>query len=258
MDEAYAWKNELLRDHIQSMLTLWARYFRTVYLTPIARVLELRSEDAEHLVRQAIILHDAGKLYTMYQRALKEEAPELSKYRREYRHELVSSYYYLHCRMQHSVLQEIDYCVAASLALHHEPILMGQLSRMGEPYLTVTEVIRRLKSTSIDDELPMHEGGVKLLEDLLRLHVGLHVQLPRKLKVEEVVDSLRSLMLTLSIKGSAEYRSRMRIKTAALASLLCVIDSWAAHEHRSSSEDDGGTFLARHARLAEVALAWPA
>ncbi len=246
----YAWKNEGFDDHVESMLTLWGGLFRRTHLACISRVLALSSEEAEYLVRKMVILHDVGKLYIEYQKAITGSG---TLNRAEYRHEIVSAYYMYNLALSTSMNEE-DYCAMTAIALHHEPILMGQLARMGEPYLTVTDILRRLRKTSIEGKILMDRDGIKLVEDLLRKYVGINVQLPVEVTVEEVANAMRDIILTTSIKGSTHYKARIRLKTSALLSLLCVLDSWPAHKARR--EDDGGNFIARRAELAEVALVW--
>jgi len=253
-----AWRNESFENHVMGMLELWNIKFSRAYTPTLSRVLDLNPREVNLLVKKAVILHDAGKLYRGYQEALRDGR---SGIRAEYRHELVSAYYAHGWILGHR-MSEVDYCLTSAIALHHEPILMGQVGRIREPYLTITEVLRRFNKVSQEGVLDMIDEGVSFLEGLLKTHVGLEVRLPRRVPVnrgeseeKSLARILRDILLMASVKGSGQHKAKLRLKTASLLSVLCVLDSWVANRARGM-DDDGGTFITRYAGLAEVPLAW--
>lgn len=245
-----AWKEGLYEEtyekHINSILNYWRENFKKSYLNSLSRTLELDTEYTKNVVEVAIILHDVGKLFIGYQEALKNE---VSGIRREYRHEIVSA------AVTFFILppEDILYVTSGAILLHHEPILMGQVSSYAEPYLTITDVERRLRKICgnwIEYDLDGIIWTCKKLQDY-----PFNKYIPEKVKVDDILEKIKELTLSLCIKCSFERKAILRLKVSSFATLLSILDSVAANESRGPS-DDGGTFITRRSRKAEVSLAW--
>lgn len=243
-----AWKEksneEIYGDHIDSILQLWDYKFKVAYLPSLSRVLGLNKNHTNNLVEIAIILHDAGKLFVGYQKSLREGRKIFG-----YRHEIVSA------ALVSFILtvSEETHLVGGAILLHHEPILMGQVSKHAEPYLTITDIERRLRHTC-GDIIQLDPEGVEWTHKKLQGYPFSN-WLPEEIKSDCVLERIKEIMMALCIKCSSQQKSSLRLKVSSLGTLLSVLDSVAANEKRKTS-DDGGTFITKRAERAEVSLAW--
>jgi len=240
-------REELYEKHVNDMLDLWRGRFRNTYLPTLSRMLQLDRDYIDDLVEVAIILHDVGKLYVGYQRALRGERADIS--RAEYRHEIVSA------SLTPFVLPagEERYVSGGAILLHHEPILMGQVSRYAEPYLTITDIERRLRK-ACGEWVEFEPEGIEWTCRILQ-NYPFSCYLPERMNVDDILERIKDLMLMLCVKGSPDRRATMRLKVSSMGALLSIIDSKVANENRGPS-DDGGTFITRRARRAEVCFLW--
>lgn len=243
-----AWKEdsneERYEDHINSILQLWDCKFKVAYLPSLSRVLGLNKDHTNNLIEVAVILHDAGKLFVDYQKSLREGRKIIG-----YRHEIVSAALVSFIL---TVSEEI-HLVSGAILLHHEPILMGQVSKYAEPYLTITDIERRLRHTC-GDIIQLDPEGVEWTCKKLQSYPFKN-WLPGEIKLDYVLEKIKEIMMALCIKCSSQQKSSLRLKVSSLGTLLSILDSVAANEKRKSS-DDGGTFITRRAEKAEVSLAW--
>lgn len=248
-----AWKEGLYEEtyekHVDSIINYWREIFKKSYLNSLSRILDLDTEHTKNVVEIAIILHDVGKLFIGYQEALKNRVSDI---RREYRHEIVSA------AITFFILppEDILYITSGAILLHHEPILMGQIISHAEPYLTITDVERRLRKIcgNYGNWIEFDRNGIiwtckKLQEYPFNKYI------PEKVEVDNILEKIKELILSLCIKCSFERKAILRLKVSSFATLLSILDSVAANESRGSS-DDGGTFITRRSRKAEVSLAW--
>ena len=247
-----AWKEgeneETYEAHINNMLNLWRGNFRNAYLPSLSRIIGSDKGYVNDLIEIMIILHDLGKLFIGYQKTLRKEERIIS--RAEYRHEIVSAaltFFVL------PVSEEL-YVISGAILLHHEPILMGQVSRYAEPYLTITDVERRLRK-SCGGVIEFNPDGIRWTREKLKEYsFNFSSNLPVEVEIDEILDKIKELMLMLCVKCSPERKATLRLKVSALGTLLSIIDSVAAN--RSRKLDDGGTFITRRAEKSEVSLLW--
>jgi len=243
-----AWKEnsneEDYESHVDNILQLWSNKFRNIYLPSLSRVFGLNKEYTNNLVEIAIILHDVGKLFIGYQKSLSREEKIVG-----YRHEIVSA------SLVPFVLasSEGTYLVSGAILLHHEPILMGQVSRYAEQYLTITDIERRLRH-ACGKIVQFDLEGIKWTCKKLQKY-PFNGWLPEEIGVESVLEKIKEIMLALCIKCSPKRRFELRLKVSSLGTSLSILDSVAANERRGST-DDGGTFITKRAKKAEVGLAW--
>ncbi|RLE84286.1 MAG: hypothetical protein DRJ67_10780 [Thermoprotei archaeon] len=231
----WSWRNEPIEKHVGGMLARWKAYKR-VYEAPLARLYRgLGSVD--DMMKCALIMHDVGKLVPRYQKFLRGEA-RLG----DYRHEVVSA-----------AITAITFKhrpwrihVSAAILLSHEPILMGQVGRVGERYLTLTSVERILRLAGDGELVKLEDDGVEAINSLLERE-GFEERVAREYGVDECLEVLKETVVATSIAGN---RLLERLRVAALIHVLTVIDSITANESRE--DDEGGTFVTRHARQAEV------
>jgi len=232
-------KLELMEDHVRGMLERWKSKYRRVYESSLRRLV---GEHANETVRCAIILHDVGKLARFYQEYLRKRLSGEKASLREYRHEVASA------AIAALHLQSVEWgdLVAAAVLLSHEPILMGQVGEAGEKYFTLTQAYRSLGVACSRGVLELE--GVDVINRFLK-DEGFQWELRESYALSDCIDALKSLVARVAILGDA---SVSRVKVAALAHVLAVIDSLSASESRGGG-DECGTFISRGARAAEVA-----
>jgi CRISPR/Cas system-associated endonuclease Cas3-HD len=136
--------------------------------------------------------------------------------------------------------------VAAAVLLSHEPILMGQVGEAGEKYFTLTQAYRSLGVACSRGVLELEE--VNVINEILK-DEGFQWELKGSYALSECINALKGLVARVAILGDAAVS---RVKVAALAHVLTVIDSLSASKSRGGS-DESGTFISRGARAAEVA-----
>jgi CRISPR-associated endonuclease Cas3-HD len=233
-------KKESMEEHVDSMLKLWKNKYRKAYEASLHRLIGDRADEA---VRCAIILHDVGKLANFYQEYLKNRFEGKRGSLRGYRHEIASA------AIATLMLQNIEWgdLVAAAILLSHEPILMGQVEEAGERYFTLTQASRSLRVACYKGVLELDPGGVRMVNQILARE-GFQYSLEDNYELSACLRALKGLVARVAVLGDAATK---RVKVAALMHVLNVIDSLSASETRG--DDEGGTFVSRGARAAEVA-----
>ncbi len=173
-------------------------------------------------VELAIKFHDLGKLAGAY--------GDRSQ-RRLYRHEVLGAYF------AYRLLEgDLRYYVAAAVALHHEPIIMGAyVGELGESRLNISTLWAMLRDVDLSlscDYVPA-DSYLKKAVDLWR----------RGVDVSDVTAAFRDVLAFLSA-GTAVERRRKRLLVAGILHPLVVADSTAAMEGRRGR----GTKIARAAK----------
>jgi CRISPR/Cas system-associated endonuclease Cas3-HD len=205
----------------------------------------------------ALTLHDLGKLTKSY---------EVN--RREYRHELFSTYatYEILENMSKNdvpIPNDAVRLISLVVMLHHEPIIMGMyVGRYGEEYLTISNLRRVIElnvsnlSPNCDVENAMNnlvnylvtEGFMsKDLGNSFRTAVNDFIKKWRSsLNSEEIFETLKRV-IAYSTVGALNKLLTIRAKAAALLHLVVISDSVAANVIRSElgcgDEDDKGTWI---------------
>lgn len=239
----FSWRDELIEDHVEQMLKLWKEVYCKVYAAPLKRIFKRSGiVDVDALVACSVIMHDVGKLTRLYQQHLVER---LSL--RGYRHEVLSS------AITEIVFSRFPWSnyVSAAVLLSHEPILLGQVGRAGERYFSVTLANRSLWLVADENKrIRLEEDGVEALNKILKKE-GFNVSLADEYSLSSCLDALRKILVKTSLLGNRHF-SRIRIAT--LAHLLTLLDSLVASRNRR--DDEGGTFVSKYARYAEVGEVW--
>jgi len=231
-------RKERMGEHVDSMLKLWNKY-RRAYGAPLHRLI---GDCADEAVRCAIILHDVGKLAKLYQEYLRKRFECEKASLKGYRHEIASA------AIAALMLQGVEWgdTVAAAILLSHEPILMGQVEEAGERYFTLTQASRSLRVACPKGVLELETEGVRAINQILARE-AFQYSLEDNYELSECLHALKGLVARVAILGDAAVK---RIKVAALMHVLTVIDSLSASESRG--DDEGGTFISRGAKVAEV------
>lgn len=233
-------KKEHMEEHVDSMLKLWKIKYRKAYQASLRRLI---GDCADEAVRCAIILHDVGKLAKFYQEYLRNRHEGKRASLRGYRHEIASA------AVAALLLQSVEWgdLVAAAILLSHEPLLMGQVGEAGERYLTLTQASRSLRVACSKGVLELEPVGVHTV-NLILAREGYQYSLEDNYELSECLRALKGLVVRVAALGDLATK---RVKVAALMHVLTVIDSLSASESRR--DDEGGTFVSRGARVAEVA-----
>lgn len=238
----YSWRDELIEEHVRSMIELWRDKYRRFYEAPLARVFRGLGGEVDRLVRCTLIMHDVGKLTWIYQAYLRGETGL-----GYYRHEIVSS------AITGVAFSGNPWCGYASAAvlLSHEPILLGQVGRVGERYFSVTFAYRSLKlAAKRGEEVELEEDGVAVINEILR-EEGFSESLASRYPISGCVEALKATIARTALLGD---RQTQRLRVAVLSHILTLLDSLSAS--RARGDDEGGTFVSRHARYAEVGELW--
>lgn len=200
-------------EHVSRVLNKWEAlkpfYIKWVYRNFGVDAVEL-----------AIKFHDLGKLA----RAYVEKAQ-----RRYYRHELLGAYFAFK-----ALEGDVRYYVAAAVALHHEPIIMGSyVGGLGETRLNISTLWAMLQEADLSLACsydPKDAVVRKALEEW------------RRVSLRDVVAAFKELLAFFSA-GIAAERRRKRLLVAGILHPLVVADSIAAMEGRGGR----GTKIARAA-----------
>jgi len=226
-----------MEEHVGSMLVLWKDKYKGLYLAPVCRVLDLSAKEADELIRSMLITHDLGKLVRHYQDHL-EKGTGL----RGYRHEILSAAL---TSMAFSKRPWRTY-LSATVMLHHEPILLGQVRRIGERYASLTHAYKSLSLAASDNGIiRLTEDGVETINKILK-EEGFPEAVPSEISIRSC---LRELKRTVVLSSLVNDRLLIRIKVATLLHVLVLLDALAAKRREG---DQGGTFVSRRAKIAEV------
>ena len=140
----YAFKNQSLDEHIRGMLDYWEkikhRYVTTIIRALNAYSLELSPEEADEFMKLLIKLHDIGKASKIYQKHILED-----RSLKGFRHEVVSAYYAYRFIKKRWKNEKLAFIGALTIMLHHEPIVMGQITNLKKKELTAEVVLDKLR-----------------------------------------------------------------------------------------------------------------
>ncbi|RLF81129.1 CRISPR-associated endonuclease Cas3'' [Thermococci archaeon] len=165
-----AFQGQSLDEHVAKMLKEWGR-IKKRYLKTIQRSLKslntkLSEEQVDEFVKILIKLHDIGKASKIYQRHIKKEEKLEG-----FRHELVSAYYTYHI-LKEKFNEKVALVGSLVVILHHEPILMGQIT-------SIEKKKKELTAEVVLDKLRKFDGMVEETEKWLAENVGIVVEEPK-------------------------------------------------------------------------------
>nr|WP_287069199.1 CRISPR-associated endonuclease Cas3'' [Pyrobaculum sp.] len=200
-------------EHIERVMRKW-EVMRSYYRWVIKQF-------GFDVVEIAIKFHDLGKLARAYVD---------KNQRRFYRHEILGAYFALK-----TLEGEARYYIAAAVALHHEPIIVGAyIGQLGETRLNISALWAMLREADLGLACDYSPKDA-FVEKALELWKG-------GISASDVVDGFRELLAFISAGTSAERR-RKRLLVAGILHPLVVADSTAAVEGRGGE----GTRIARAA-----------
>jgi len=225
--------------HIEMALEEWCK-LRPYYRGWVKRM--LGNEDAVEL---AILFHDIGKLGWSYICANKQDEPRCRQQGAYIRHELLGAYW-----AYRMLPRPLSYYVAAAVALHHEPMLLGTYAdAVGESQIHISTLYAALRAADLSlgcrptcSPRCASEGNIRLVENALDMWER------GEISVDAVVDAFRDMLIFLAAGPASEVRRR-RAVVGGLLHLLVVADSRAAKWGRGGK----GTVIARQSYEAEPA-----
>ncbi|MEM4847490.1 MAG: HD domain-containing protein [Thermosphaera sp.] len=231
---------ETLCEHTLRILNVWDKCVAKYYLRALTRVL---GKKTDLLMDIALLMHDTGKLIYVYAE---------SKYRRFYRHEIVSAYYaYKMLRNLNIANNEYDYIIPLAILLHHEPGILGKYAgEIGERYVTFSTVKAMLEDIPSNKLEPVRDSAFeRLICDRLGKR-GINVDTCRS-SLDQVLPSINHTDVESTVKnllakvlhGDISWRSVTRARVAAVLHPLVLSDSLAAYIGRM----DSGTWVVRRA-----------
>ncbi|NJE30781.1 CRISPR-associated endonuclease Cas3'' [Thermococcus sp. 18S1] len=166
-----AFRGQPLEEHVETMLRAWVgvkdKYIPSIIRSMRAYDVELSREEADRLMKALITLHDSGKGARLYQDYLANRARL-----RGFRHELVSAYYTLKILPQ-LFDEKTAFIGSLVVMLHHEPILMGQITNLDRDSLSVEVALDKLRN--FDGVVPELD---EFLRESFRENLGVDVDVP--------------------------------------------------------------------------------
>ncbi|MEM4863335.1 MAG: hypothetical protein QW706_09205 [Candidatus Nezhaarchaeales archaeon] len=231
---------ETLCEHTLRILNVWDKCVARYYLRALTRVL---GKKAGLLMDIALLMHDTGKLIYVYTEP---------RYRKFYRHEIVSAYYtYKMLRSLNITNNEYEYIIPLAVLLHHEPGILGKYAgETGERYVTFSTVKAMLEDIPSNKLKPIRGST---FEHLICNRIGQHSinvntcmsglnQVLSSINHADVESTVKNLLAKV-LHGDISRRSVMRAKVAAVLHPLVLSDSLAAYLGRK----DSGTWVVRRA-----------
>jgi len=236
---------ETLYEHTLRILDVWDKCVARYYLRALTRVL---GDKARLLMDIALLMHDTGKLVSAYAEP---------RYRRFYRHEIVSAYYTykmlksLNIASNKLVSNEYEYIIPLTVLLHHEPGILGKYAgEIGERYVTFSTIKAMLEDIPSDKLKPIRDST---FERLICDRIGQHNtnvnncmssldQVLSSINHANIESTLKNL-LAKALHSDVSRRFVMRTKVAAVLHPLVLSDSLAAYLGRK----DSGTWIVRRA-----------
>ncbi len=223
--------------HVELTLEEWCR-LRPYYWGWVRRMF-----DGRDAVELAILFHDIGKLGRFYIGAMTDKRQMRGSY---VRHELISAYW-----AYRLLGVPLRYYVAAAVALHHEPMLLGTYAdAVGERQIHISTLYAALREADLGLGCRPSCGAVPCVSEkyVELVERGLDMWEGGVVSADDVLEAFRDLMVFLTAGPSAEVR-RKRAVVGGLLHLLVVSDSRAAMRGRG----EGGTVIARQSCMAEPA-----
>ncbi|HIP75139.1 MAG TPA: CRISPR-associated endonuclease Cas3'' [Thermococcus paralvinellae] len=163
-----AFQGQSLDEHVAKMLKEWERikkrYLKTIQRSLKSLNVKLSEEQVDEFVKTLIKLHDIGKASRIYQRHIKK-----GEKLEGFRHELVSAYY-TYPILKEKFNEKVAFVGSLVVMLHHEPILMGQITSIEKKGLTAEVVL---------DKLRKFDGMVEETKEWLTENVGIVVEEPK-------------------------------------------------------------------------------
>ncbi|MEM0318320.1 CRISPR-associated endonuclease Cas3'' [Thermofilum sp.] len=231
---------ETLCEHTQRILNVWDKCVARYYLRALIRVL---GDYARLLMDIALLMHDTGKLVNAYAEP---------RYRRFYRHEIVSAYYtYEMLRCLNIPSNEHEYIIPLTVLLHHEPGILGKYAgEIGERYVTFSTIKAMLENIPSDKLKPTRDSTFEhLICDRLSKHninfnncMSCLDQILSD-KNHNGIESVVKNLLAKALHSDVSRRSIIRTRVAAVLHPLVLSDSLAAYLGRK----DSGTWVVRRA-----------
>lgn len=213
-----AFQGQSLDEHVGKMLSEWnrikRRYLKTIQRSLRSLDIELSEKQIDELVETLIKLHDIGKASKIYQRHIKN-----GETLKGFRHELVSAYY-AHQILKKKFNEKVAFVGSLVVMLHHEPILMGQITSIKKKELTAEIVL---------DKLRKFDGMVEETKEWLTKNVGIAIEEPKN-------DELIRFVFEHSVKARHMPDSgKLRLVVGALLIPLVLCDYAGARDREGEA-----------------------
>ncbi|MEM1547000.1 MAG: CRISPR-associated endonuclease Cas3'' [Candidatus Methanomethylicia archaeon] len=209
-DLYFSWENECYIQHVNECLKEWNN-IHLEYLGSLSRILGIRREEVDMVIRMSMLLHDVGKLTKLYQRKIREKV-QLEGFK----HEVLGSAYTFKLLNELKLNDEIPYVAGWAVLLHHEA-----LRRNLKP--------EQLIIPMNNPEAMVNGRALLLLEDLLKdnLNIGnVNISDMSRDYVGRIVDWL----FKYNFQSSSKHI--LRLKVASLQHIICFSDVRAANRIR--------------------------
>lgn len=220
-----AFRGQTLRQHVEAMLAAW-EIVKDKYIPSIIRAMravgvEFTEEDAKRFMKALIILHDVGKCSDIYQRYLNNGEPL-----KGFRHELVSAYYTYEILRDVFKNEDVAFVGALVVMMHHEPILMGQISSLGRDELSPEVVLDKLRSFN-----GVVEDTESFIKVMMKEKLGVVPEVPSPTREDVLREVIRLSVLARHRPDSG----RLRMVVGALLIPLVLCDYKGAEEREGEA-----------------------
>ncbi|MDW7989954.1 MAG: CRISPR-associated endonuclease Cas3'' [Archaeoglobaceae archaeon] len=186
--EIYAYKDQTMKEHVESMLKAWEmakrKYVSSIKRTIKSENINMNDLEVDKFMKSLIILHDTGKGAKIYQHNIEKGGFH------GFRHEMLSAFY------TKKILEQIfdrktAFIGSLVVMIHHEPILMGQIEKIHKEELSPEVIVDKLKEFN---------GVIPSLKDFIVS--SFKDKLNFEVKVPEVnLGALLQTVMELSVKA---------------------------------------------------------
>ncbi|MGQ9469274.1 MAG: CRISPR-associated endonuclease Cas3'' [Nitrososphaerales archaeon] len=225
-------------EHVFHMVECWKDKLSKRYEPTLLRILSSAgvTVDLDSLMKSIFLFHDLGKLTENYKKSyLKGHLP--------IRHEFLGGYFVYTC-LKDTYEEYVAMLASASILMHHEYWLRGLVERTMEKGIRIS-VIRREFESKID-VFHFVPNSINAIKELVKyFHLKINEERLKEPSVDDVVDALKAVTISLDLAGDIHHRHRNRLLVSALQHILVICDYKSARLGRAEDiEDDqaGSTF----------------
>jgi CRISPR-associated endonuclease Cas3-HD len=193
-------------------------------ITGLSRVLQYSKDDIDFGVSLGVLLHDAGKLTTLYQEYLNRKLRDIAV-NVGFAHEVISAQILLDCLSQINFDKIFNYLISAAVLFHHEAIRQQESRQRVDKILS--PIYNRFKGGIIE----FSPKSMELLKKLVKRILYIDVEFNENISINDMKKSFIYLFQFLDPDSSVHLHI-IRLRVAALHQIISVCDNRAALEVR--------------------------
>lgn len=214
---------EPFAEHALRAYNHW-RLLKKRVLTSLSRILQQSGEKVDLAISLAVLLHDSGKLTTLYQdylnQRLKGKADAIG-----FRHEAISTYILLNCLSQVNFNMKFNQLIAGAVLFHHEAITQQKLRKR------VDVIIGPLHNKYPSGIILFTPKIIELLNKLTNTTLQLNIKFNEKILINNMRSNFVTMFQFFDPDNPVDLHVR-RLRVAAVHQIISVCDNRAAYEVR--------------------------